>query len=89
MTSQNVSFSLAPFLPVKAGTINDAIFTMDVPSPLNNKRFYTTVTLFFQRIENLKIDMNHGPNSKIIDLGDQDKSRRWYSFPQNKNKYPH
>ena len=54
----------AILLPVKAGTINDVIFTTGMPSPLDNERFYTAVTLFFQDIENLKIDMNHGP--KII-----------------------
>ena len=54
----------AILFPVKAGTRNDVIFTTGMPSPLDNGRFYTTVTLFFQDIENLKIDMNHGP--KII-----------------------
>ena len=54
----------AILLPVKAGTINDVIFTTGMPSPLDNERFYTAVTLFFQDIENLKIDMNRGP--KII-----------------------
>ena len=54
----------AILFPVKAGTINDVIFTTGMPSPLDNERFYTTVTLFLQDIENLKIDMNHGP--KII-----------------------
>ena len=61
----------AILLPVKAGIINDAIFTTGVPSPLDNERFYTAIALFFQDIENLKIDMIHGPNLKIIDLGDQ------------------
>ena len=51
-------------LPVKAGTINDVIFTTGMPTPLDNKRFYTAVTLFLQDIENLKIDMNYRP--KII-----------------------
>ena len=49
---------------MKAETINDVIFTTGMPSPLDNERFYTAVTLFFQDIENLKIDMNRGP--KII-----------------------
>ena len=49
---------------MEAGTINDVIFTTGMPSPLDNERFYTAVTLFFQDIENLKIDMSHGP--KII-----------------------
>ena len=31
----------AILLPVKAGIINDAIFTKGVPSPLDNERFYT------------------------------------------------
>ena len=61
----------AILLAVKAGIINDAIFTTCVPSPLENERFYTAIALFFQDIENLKIDMIHGPNLKIIDLGDQ------------------
>ena len=61
----------AILLPVKAGIINDAIFTTGVPSPLDNERFYTAIALFFQDIENLKIDMIHGPNLKIIDLRDQ------------------
>ena len=56
---------------MKTVTINDAIFTAGVPSPLDNERFNTSLTLFFQDIENLKIDMIHGPNLKIIDLGDQ------------------
>ena len=45
-----------------------------MPTPLDNERFYTAVTLFLQDIENLKIDMNLGPNLKIIGLGDQNKS---------------
>ena len=45
-------------LPVKVGTINDAIFTTDVPSPLDYEQLYTAVTLFFQDVENLKKDMN-------------------------------
>ena len=49
---------------MKAGTINDVIFTTGMPSPLDNERFYTAVTLFLQDIENLKIDMNYRP--KII-----------------------
>ena len=56
---------------MKTVTLNDAIFTTGVPSPLDNERFNTSLTLFFQDIENLKIDMNHGLNLKIIDLGDQ------------------
>ena len=59
---------------MKEGTINDAIFTTDVPTPLDNELFYTAIALFFQDIENLKIDMNLGPNLKIIGLGDQNKS---------------
>ena len=45
-------------LPVKVGTINDANFTTDVPSPLDYEQLYTAVTLFFQDVENLKKDMN-------------------------------
>ena len=45
-------------LPVKVGTINDAIFTTDVPSPLDYEQLYTAVTLFFQDVQNLKKDMN-------------------------------
>ena len=56
---------------MKAGTINDTIFLTGVPSPLDNEQFYTAVALFFQDIENPKKGMNHGPNLKIIDLGDQ------------------
>ena len=44
---------------MKAGTINDVIFITGMPTPLDNKRFYTAVTLFLQDIENLKIDMNY------------------------------
>ena len=59
----------AILLPVKAGIINDAIFTKGVPSPLDNERFYTAPS----SSKTLKPENRHDPwtEFEIIELGDQ------------------
>ena len=47
----------AILLPVKAGIINDAIFTKGVPSPLDNERFYTAPS----SSKTLKPENRHDP----------------------------
>ena len=69
----------AILLPVKAETINDVIFTTGMPSPLDNERFYTAVTLFFQDIKNLKIILAQSIRAELAykNLPDPNLLVRW------------